>query len=521
MLHARWRYRLATASLRSRLLVVLSLGMTLMALTAALTTGWLSSRQTSDLMEALALKLTASFAEQSVLGLLYDSPENLAEPLKSIMAFPAVRGARVVRKNGEILAERGEPAQREALAEGQVEARLVVEDEAAWTFSAPVYSGLPPSGGEASAEMQLPRATPELLGYVVLRLGKGSLKDLERGVLLTNVGVSLVFALVFLLALNVKVRQATAPLQRLSQLMRKAGRMERHIQVDTAGPREIKRLAQAFNRMMADIGERDRRLNAHKEELESTVALRTAELVHARDVALSASRQKSEFLANMSHELRTPLQAIIGYSDIVRESLHLECMDQECADMDTVVTNAQHLLGLINNILDMAKLEAGRAAVAHQVVELDSLVREATDTIRPLASRGGNALSVDMSGLKQTRVHSDRQKLLQILLNLLSNAAKFTQNGEITVRVASHSDGFSLSVRDTGIGIPGDQQEAIFDEFHQVDGSATRAFQGTGLGLTLCRRFAQLLGGRISVHSTLGLGSEFRVELPLNGPEPA
>jgi signal transduction histidine kinase len=254
-------------------------------------------------------------------------------------------------------------------------------------------------------------------------------------------------------------------------------------------------------------------LNMMGEEL----AHSTQALIAARDEALAANRAKSAFLANISHELRTPLNAIIGYAEMIREELVANGQSGLTLDLDRLMIASRHLLNLIQDVLDLARIEAGRLDVRPEVVDLRTLLADLTATLGPSVQSAGNKLSIDLS-LTQPLLHTDPLRLQQILLNLLGNANKFTLGGSITL--AAHNEAFgglpgvAIAVIDTGIGIPPDKLEAVFDAFTQVDNTATRRFGGTGLGLTICRRLCELLGGTMDVVSRLDLGSTFTVRLP-------
>jgi signal transduction histidine kinase len=255
-------------------------------------------------------------------------------------------------------------------------------------------------------------------------------------------------------------------------------------------------------------------LNMMGEELSHTMKA----LVAARDEALAASRAKSAFLANISHELRTPLNAIIGYSEILREDLVDGGHDELVHDVDRLQVASRHLLALIQDILDLTRIEAGRIDVRPELVDLPVLLSELRTTLQPAVAEAGNTLRTDID-LPRPHVHTDPLRLKQILLNILGNANKFTHDGEISLRARERVEGgrafVQISVRDTGIGIPPDKHETIFEAFTQVDDSATRRFGGTGLGLAISRRLCDLIGATIRVDSEPGRGSTFYVELPL------
>jgi signal transduction histidine kinase len=233
----------------------------------------------------------------------------------------------------------------------------------------------------------------------------------------------------------------------------------------------------------------------------------------------AANRHKSEFLANVSHELRTPLNAIIGFSEVLQERFFGELNEKQAEYTDDILSSGRHLLSLINDILDLSKIEAGRMELEVTTFYMPDAIENALLLIRERASR---------HGIKLDRVIDDRlgdftgdeRKIKQILVNLLSNAVKFTpEGGQIKVEATLGDSAMIIAVTDTGIGIAREDQEAIFEEFRQASGNYAHKREGTGLGLTLTRKFVQLHGGRIWVESELGKGSKFTFTLPIN-PHP-
>ncbi len=242
----------------------------------------------------------------------------------------------------------------------------------------------------------------------------------------------------------------------------------------------------------------------------------------AKDAAESANRAKSSFLANMSHELRTPLSAVIGYSEMMEEEV--EDMDEPglLTDLGKIKSNARHLLSLINDVLDLSKIEANRMDTFAEDVEVAALVDEAAGTVGALVAQKGNQLVVDVAA-DAGAMHTDVVKLRQCLFNLLSNASKFTENGRVTLHV--HREGemdattLVFQVSDTGIGMTEEQLGRLFQRFAQADETTTRKFGGTGLGLAITKAFSRLLGGDIAVESTPGVGTTFTLRLPAYMPE--
>jgi signal transduction histidine kinase len=232
-----------------------------------------------------------------------------------------------------------------------------------------------------------------------------------------------------------------------------------------------------------------------------------------------ASRHKSEFLANMSHELRTPLNAIIGFTRIVMRRSQEKLEPQQYENLEKILTSGQHLLGLINSILDLAKVEAGRVEVTPAEIGLSPVLESCARTVEPLIKADTVTLVKEFDGTLP-QMYVDEEKLRQIVINMLSNAAKFTERGSIRLQARASNGSVAIAVSDTGIGIPSDKLEAIFEEFEQADASSTRVYGGTGLGLTIARRLARLMGGEIVAESVLGSGSTFTLTLPLRYTSP-
>jgi signal transduction histidine kinase len=228
-----------------------------------------------------------------------------------------------------------------------------------------------------------------------------------------------------------------------------------------------------------------------------------------------ASQHKSQFLANMSHELRTPLNAIIGVSEMLREDA--EALQQDTEPLDRVLGAGRHLLALINDILDLSKIEAGRMELQIEAFPLAPLIADVVKTIEPLAAKNANQVAVKCDGEIGT-LHADQMRLRQALLNLMSNANKFTERGTITVEARlgqqNGRDWVTIAVADTGIGMTPEQMAKLFQEFSQASSTTASKYGGTGLGLAISRRFCQMMGGDITVESAPGKGSTFTIRLP-------
>ena len=303
-------------------------------------------------------------------------------------------------------------------------------------------------------------------------------------------------------------RRILGPLQTLRHGVERIGSGDLDFRLQIKTNDELELLAEEFNRMSARVQE------AHA-GLEHKVTERTQELVALNVQLEQANRLKSQFLANVSHELRTPMNAIIGFTRLVTRKTEGQIPPLQHANLQKVLISADHLLTLINGLLDLAKIEAGHVEVAATRFDLKEILHVAAATIEPMLKpdrvRLELAVAPDVPPL-----YTDRDKLKQVILNLLSNAVKFTDDGTIKVSAWRSGNHVKVAVADTGIGIPREALNYIFDEFRQVDMSSTRRHGGTGLGLAIVRKLTQLLGGDVVAESELGKGSTFTVTIPVS-----
>jgi len=266
-------------------------------------------------------------------------------------------------------------------------------------------------------------------------------------------------------------------------------------------------------------------LRATQASLEERILVRTTELAEARDRAEEADRIKSAFLAAMSHELRTPLNSIIGFTGIVLQGLAGPLNAEQTKQLGMVRSSARHLLELINDVLDLSKIEAGQLKVRAEAFDLPAAIERVAASLKPLAEKKGLTLTTAVS-TSLSQMVSDRRRLEQILLNLLNNAIKFTEHGRVALAAEAVADyrhspsaapqpAVRLRVTDTGIGIKPADLASLFQPFRQIDAGLARQHEGTGLGLAICRRLVTLMGGEISAASRWLQGSEFTVTLPL------
>jgi len=370
-----------------------------------------------------------------------------------------------------------------------------------------------------------------LLGRLYLQF---DLLDLRQHMLQLAliVGLLIVVACLFSLALSSRLqRLVSSPVQELDRVVRKVteqGDFATRLEVHSRD--EIGSLIRSFNQMLGQLEDRDRELASHRRNLEQLVGERTEELHHtnrdllktiadldqARAAAEAANRAKSQFLANMSHEIRTPMIGVLGMTELMFGT-GLNEKQQQLAQ--TVFKSGEALLELLNDLLDFSRIEAGRLDLHTSDFELAEVVEEVVGLLAEKSLRRGLELICYIAPEAPCRVQGDAGRLRQILLNLVGNAVKFTESGEVTVKVsvlrqAEERTWLGFEVADTGIGIPAQILETIFDSFSQADNSTTRRFSGAGLGLAIVKQLVGLMGGEIEVASEPGIGSIFRVELP-------
>jgi signal transduction histidine kinase/CheY-like chemotaxis protein len=363
----------------------------------------------------------------------------------------------------------------------------------------------------------------KVLGTVYIRSDLGAMTERMKSYAFIVVALFLASLLVALLISRIFQRRISKPVTDLAETARIVSREKNYSirAAPTGSQDELSTLVEAFNEMLEQTQKSEGALLSAHDELEHRVEERTAQLAVAnRELDLRnreverATQLKSKFLASMSHELRTPLNAIVGFSDLLAEETAGQLNDKQKRFVNHIKQGSAHLLQLINDILDLSKIEAGLLELHCEGFQVNEALPEVLSTIRPLAM--AKQITVQHKLATDLRVYADRVRFKQILYNLLSNAVKFTpKDGRIDIDCYEHGDATCISVADTGIGIRAEDQGLVFEEFRQVEGSNTNTQQGTGLGLAITKRLVEQQRGKISLQSELGKGSRFTVALPL------
>ncbi|MEW5757538.1 MAG: ATP-binding protein [Pseudomonadota bacterium] len=375
-----------------------------------------------------------------------------------------------------------------------------------------------PSSDFAGMESADAPAAP--LGYVQIGISQRGLHQQVR-VFMRNAAVAAtVFVLLGLGAVFLVTRRIAQPLKRLAEMSRAAAEGDYDHTIEVRTHDEVRDLAESFNRMLRNLRESRAELVRHQENLEHQVRERTQDLAEAKERALALAQQaeasshaKSLFLANMSHELRTPLTAIIGFAGTLLD--RKSTMEERIEGIRSIIRNGQHLQQIINDILDLSKIEADKLNIEQINVDYFQLLAELESVVGMQARNKGLAFDISYQFPLPPTIQTDPLRLKQILINLCSNAIKFTDTGGVHLAVICNciEQQLQITVSDTGIGLSDEQRSRLFQDFEQADKTTTRCYGGTGLGLSLSRKLARLMGGDIRVESKVGMGSRFIVSV--------
>lgn len=508
-------------SIKYQVIVVIIAGVSLMTLLLGLLTVTGLNQQTRELMLSNAFQVTDGLAQQAIFPILSGSDQNALEPMKQVLGFKSVSAARLLLDNRQAFLSKGNfssitDINAPSNSFNNLKANIIMETDDMWLISAPILlASEEVTDDESEFELEVEHPSSTVIGFAEIIYSKDSLQEIQTRAAITVTVVGFLSTFILSFILHFSLLRLFIPLNRLAQIMHHSKNTGVHLLAEVNGAKEVTDMANAYNSMMMVLDVKDEKLKQHRDRLEEDVAARTKELIVARDSAIQASKHKSEFIANMSHELRTPIQSIIGYGELVVEELELEGNMLLIEDMDKIARNSQRLLQMINSLLDLAKIESGHMALNNTLLDVNAFFIELSETMAPIANKSQNSFAI-INDFGYSAIEVDKEKLEHVILNLLSNAFKFTVNGEIALIIKDSNEDIIIQVKDNGLGLSKEQQKYIFEEFRQVDSSQKRKFSGTGLGLTISRRFIDLMAGKLTVESTLGQGSTFTITLPLH-----
>jgi diguanylate cyclase (GGDEF)-like protein len=494
--------RALACGFRNQLIITFSVGVVLVAAASSTAITHFSSQAVRETLIEQGRHVTEMLAAQSTLALLYRSSENVQAPVEATLSFPDILGVSIHDIENNQLFVLGEIDDSSIGAHFKFsDSVLIADTEKAWYFIAPVYTeGI---ADEEDSPFAVNNPERERLGHVRVVMGKETLNTMENNILRTNLVVSSTLSGILLFVLLAITTRMTTPLRNLADKMRRAEGGEGTVRANLQGPRDIIDMGMAFNTMMEVLEQRE------------------SELTTARDSALKFAKTKAEFAANVSHELRTPMNGVLGMLQLLQG---MELTKKQAEYVEVARKSAETQLVLIEDILDFSRIESGKL----KSNPVDFYLQDILEDVMGVTSGPTQLKGLDLGYVVEKNVptclRGEPARIRQVIINLVSNAIKFTNKGEIAIGVCVVEEAADrivvrFEVQDTGIGIPEEAQQRIFNAFTQVDGSTTRKYGGTGLGLAICQRMVSFLGGELYVESELGVGSTFWFEIPLQAAE--
>lgn len=487
---------LSHTSLDRQLSLLMVAGFTLLVAMIFISMRWISTNFITKQNIHESKRLTAVFAQQSALSLLYGSKDNSQAALDMVLSFPSVKQAAIYDIRHNLLHQKKIDEVQEWQWHNKVNqftsknSELEYENKDFWQFIAPVFDR---EIREEETPFEIQKETASLIGYVKLLKSKKEQKLLLTYIIVTNTVASAIIAILLLIALKRIGKRITKPLAVLAKTMAQAKEKQADLEVALDGASELRQIGASFNEMMSI-------LKTHQEQLKEY------------------ARLKEEFTANMSHEIRTPLTGIVSVIDLLQNG-NLSKQEQE--DLLKLANSSSKLLTtIVNDILDFSKISAGKLKVESIYLNLQKLLEEIVSLYSSKAKEKNLKLYCRYQQDMPTSFKGDPFRIQQVFNNLVSNAIKFTEQGEIIIKASllSKEEDYTLvkiEVQDTGIGIPASKHEKIFNSYSQSGSSISRKYGGTGLGLAICKQLIKLMNGTITLLSEPKKGSNFIVKLPL------